>query len=158
MRLLLACQPRVGLLATRERVPWVKQCQLITFLILLQLVSYIIFYCCSVFPYSIHIVSLAPKLAVSVCKFHIPILLENHYTAFSFQISHESRNAHFGRDTQQQMDVIRTYFSFYDIHTLPLTQSSNNISYILSLFLKEYLSSVLWCKHHMIFAIPLCVC
>ena len=83
VRLLLACQPRVGLLATRERVSRVKQCQLVTLLILLQLVGYITFYCCSVLSDSIHIVSLTPKLAVSVCKLHVPILLKYHHTTFS---------------------------------------------------------------------------
>ena len=41
--------------------------------------------------------------------------------AFSFEVSHEPRNAHFGRDTDQNMYMIRTHFSFDYLHAFPLT-------------------------------------
>ena len=44
------------------------------------------------------------------------------------------------------MDVIRAYFSLYDLNPLPLTQCSDDISYCHSFFVIEYFPSVLWCK------------
>ena len=37
---------------------------------------------------SVDIVSLAPKLAIAVCKLHVPPLLEYHQATLSFQIPH----------------------------------------------------------------------
>ena len=52
---------------------------------------------CSKFSrHGIYVISLPPKFAVSVCKFHIAPLLKNQKCAFSFQIHHKSRNTHFG--------------------------------------------------------------
>lgn len=43
------------------------------------------------------LISLTPKFAVSVCELHVSVFLEYQQCAFSFEVSHEPRNAHFGR-------------------------------------------------------------
>ena len=78
-------------------------------------------YCLRVLPHGINIISLTPKFAVSVCELHVSVFLEYQQCAFSFEVSHEPRNAHFGRDTDQNMYMIRTHFSFDYLHAFPLT-------------------------------------
>ena len=41
VRFWLACQPRIGLLATRKRVSWIKETQLVRFFIHFYLIRYI---------------------------------------------------------------------------------------------------------------------
>ena len=69
---------------------------LVSFLIGFQLVLDIGFYRSRILPGRVYIVATAPKFAVSVCKLHIPEFLEYHQTTLPLQISHKSRNAHFG--------------------------------------------------------------
>ena len=66
------------LLATRERVFGIEDAQLVAFFIYFQLVSYIIFYRRCIFANCIDIVPFAPEFSVSICKFHVPKLLEYH--------------------------------------------------------------------------------
>ena len=108
------------LLATRKRVSRIEEAQLITFPILLQLIGNILLDRSCILSDRIYIIPSAPKLSVSVCKFHIPVLLKYHQAAFSFQIPHESRNRVFWWYAQKQMDVIRTDLSFDDLDPLPL--------------------------------------
>ena len=58
---------------------------------------------------SVHIVSLAPKFAIPICKLHVPPFLKYHQAAFPFQISHESCYAHFGRDTYQHVKATQNW-------------------------------------------------
>ncbi len=66
------------LLATHKWVSWVKQAQLILLPILLQLVSYVLLNRLGVLSYGIDIIPFAPKFSITVCKLHVPILLEYH--------------------------------------------------------------------------------
>jgi len=125
---------------------------------MLQLIFNICFYCFCIFTRSINLISLTPKFAVSVCKLHITPFLEYQKSTFTFQISHKSRNAHFGRDAYQQMYVIWTNFSFYYLYTFPSAQLSQYFSYLHALIFKKYFPSVLGRKHYVILAISPCVC
>ena len=87
------------------------------------------FYCSSVFTYCIDSVSLAPKFAISVGKFHISKLLENQQTTFAYQIAYKRRNANFWWDTYQQMYMIRANFTFKNFYALPFTKLSLDVSY-----------------------------
>ena len=78
------------------------------------------FYCSSVFTYCIDSVSLAPKFAISVGKFHISKLLEN---------QQKDENANFWWDTYQQMYMIRANFTFKNFYALPFTKLSLDVSY-----------------------------
>ena len=146
------------LLTTHKWVPWVKHAQLITLLVILQLICYVLLYGFCVFPHGVNVISLTPKFAISVCKLHIAPLLIYHQRTFSFQISHESRNAHFGRDCHHYMYMIWTYFAFYYFNSFPFTQLSYDFSYLFSLLIKKYFPPVFWRKHYMVLAIPFCVC
>ena len=66
-----------------------------------------------------------------------PPLLEYHQAALSFQIPHKSRNAHFGRDTHKQMNMIRTYFSLYNLYSFPFAQLPQYISNLQPLVFKN---------------------
>ena len=48
MCLKTTCQSRKLLFATRKRVPWVGDTQLVDFLVFFKLVSYVFLYCCSI--------------------------------------------------------------------------------------------------------------
>ena len=109
------------LLATHKWVFRIIQTQLITLFISFQLICYIFLYLCSILTYCIHVISLTPKFAISVGKLHISPFLEYEQTTFPFQISHKSRNAHFGRYPNQYMYMVRTYLSLYYLNTFPLT-------------------------------------
>ena len=53
------------------------------------------------------------------------------------------------------MDVVGTHFHFDNLDSFPFTQFPQYLSYFCFVFSVEYLSSVLRCKHNMIFAVPL---
>ena len=106
----------------------------------------------------VYIISLTPKFPVAVCKFHISPFLIYHQTTLPFQIPHESRNAHFERDTYQHMDMIRAYLSLDHLHSFPLAQLSQYLSYFHSPFFIKYFPPVFWREHDMILAIPFCMC
>ena len=120
--LILTCRPCICYLLTRKRVPWVKYTYLVCFFIIPQLIYYVFLYRLSVFTHGIYVISLTPKFAIAVRKFHVPPFLEYHQATFPFQIPHESRNAHFGRDAYIHVYMIRTYFSLYDLRPFPLAQ------------------------------------
>ena len=73
------------LFTTHKWVPWVKYAQLITLLVILQLICYVFLYGFCVFPHGVNVISLTPKFAVSVCKFHIAPFLEYHQQLFPFK-------------------------------------------------------------------------
>ena len=109
------------LFATHKLVFRIIQTQLITLFISFQLICYIFLYLCSILTYCIHIISLTPKFAIPVGKLHISPFLEYKQTTFPFQISHKSRNAHFGRYANQHMYMVWAYLSLYYLNTFPLT-------------------------------------
>ena len=50
--------------------------------------------------------------------------------------------------------MVGTYFCFYYLDSLPLTQLPEYLAYFYLLFPKEYLSSILGRKDYVVFAIP----
>ena len=108
--------------------------------------------------YCVHIVSSTPELPIPVLKFHVAPSLIYHQTAFSFQKSHESWHTHLWRDTYQHMNMIGAYFRFYDFYSFPPTQLPKYCPDLNPFLFIKYFPSVFWCKHHMILAIPLCMC
>ena len=63
---------------------------------------------------SIHIISLAPKFAVSVCEFHISPFLEYDRRTLSFQISHPiSTPVEQINQTQQKTGRVKPCRSFF---------------------------------------------
>ena len=115
------CQSCKVLFATRKRVSWVGDTQLINFLVFFKLVCYVFFYCRSIFACCVNIISSAPKLSISICKFHISPPLEYHQTTFSLEIPHKPRNRELWWYAQQQMCVVWTYFSFHYLYIFPFT-------------------------------------
>ena len=141
------------LLTTHKWVPWVKHCYLITFFVLFQLVGYIFFYCFCVFSHGIHLISLTPKLAVSVGKLHITPLLKNQKFAFSFEIPHKSRNAHFRRDTYQHMYMVWAYLTLYYFYAFPLAEFPKYLPYLQPFLFEKHLAPILWRKDNVVLAI-----
>ena len=88
------------------------ECSIVPQFILFQLMPYILFDLIRIFPYCIHIISSAPKFAVSVLILQLSKLLIDHQTTLTFQIPHKTRYAHFWGDFDQHMDVIRAAFRF----------------------------------------------
>ena len=72
------------LLAARKRASWVRETQLITEFIPIQLFLYVILNLSRVFAYCIYIKAPAPKLTAAVFKFEIAELLIEHQTTFTF--------------------------------------------------------------------------
>ena len=72
------------LLAARERASWVRETQLITEFIPIQLFLYVILNLSRVFAYCVYIKATAPKLTAAVFKLEIAKLLIEHQTAFAF--------------------------------------------------------------------------
>ena len=72
------------LLAARKRASWVRETQLITEFISIQLFLYIILYVSRIFAYCIYIKATAPKLTATVFKFKITKLLIEHQATFTF--------------------------------------------------------------------------
>ena len=54
--------------------------------------------------------------------------------------------------------MIRAYLSLDHLHSFPLAQLSQYLSYFHSLFFIKYFSPVFWREHDMILAIPFCMC
>ena len=88
----------------------------------------------------------------------VAIFLKYEQCALSFEISHKSRNAHFGRDTDQHMYVIRAHLSLNYFYSFPLAKLAEYLSYFYPLSFKENFSPIFWRKHNMVLAIPACMC
>ena len=52
------------------------------------------------------------------------------------------------------MNVVWAYFRFYYLYAFPVAQLPQYLSYRCFLLLEKYLSSILWCKYYVVFAIP----
>ena len=99
------------------------------------------------FAYQIHIVALAPKLAISVRKLHISPFLKYYRRTLSFQSPHKPRSAHFGRYGYENMYMVRTYFSFQYFYAFSLAQFSQYLSYLFSMLFVKYFSVILCTKY-----------
>ena len=74
------------LLAARKRAPGVWEAQLLSQLVLFQLLPDLLRYLCLILPYCIHIIPSAPELSVPIAELQISKLLVQHKTALPFQI------------------------------------------------------------------------
>ncbi|KEJ92867.1 hypothetical protein JS73_03570 [Synergistes jonesii] len=63
-------------------------------------------------------------MSIAILVFHLYKLIEYHKGAFSFQISHNLRNAVFRRYGDQHMDMVRAKFSFDDFYFFPFAETS----------------------------------
>lgn len=109
------------------------------------------------FAYQIHIVALAPKLAISIRKLHISPFLKYYRRTLSFQSPHKPRSAHFGRYGYENIYMVRRYFSFQYFYAFSLAQFSQYLSYFFSMLFVKYFSVILCTKYDMILAIPFCM-
>ena len=72
------------LLTARKRASWVRETQLITEFISIQLFLYIILYLSRIFAYCIYIKATAPKLTATIFEFEIAELFIEHQATFTF--------------------------------------------------------------------------
>ena len=104
------------------------------------------------------LISLTPKFAVSLCELHVSVFLEYQQCAFSFEVSHEPRNAHLGRDTDQHMYVVWAHLSFNYFYSFPLAELAKYFSYLQAFLGEKYFSPIFWRKYNMVLAIPTRMC
>ena len=109
---------------------------------------------CSVDPYCTDIISSCPKIPISEFVFQVGVSLEDHHRTLPFQVSHELRDAIFGRYTYQKVHMIWYHVSLYDFHSFPFTQILDYVSDIRSELVVYYFPAVFGRKHDMILAHP----
>ena len=90
--------------------------------------------------------------------FQVGVSLEDHHRTLPFQVSHELRDAIFGRYTYQKVHMIWHHVSLYDFHSFPFTQILDYVSYIRSELVVYYFPAVFGRKHDMILAHPFRMC
>ena len=73
---------------TCKRVYKLFYTHLIFFMILLQLIPYVLLYCFFISSYCVYIISPTPKMPVPIFVLQICIFLKYHQTALPFEISH----------------------------------------------------------------------
>ena len=83
--------------------------------------------------------------------------IEDHQRTFSLQISYKCRYAQMGRYTHQHLDVIRTCLCLYYLYAFHFAQLSQYFPYVRFDSSIDFLSTILRCKHDMIFTMPFCM-
>ena len=145
---------RLSFLATRKRVHELLKTQLIGNLVLLQLIFNVLLDFLFVFSYRIHEVSPGPEMPIAILVLQICMSVENHKTAFSFEISHDVGNAVLRWKTYQHMDMVRAGLRFNDFNTFLFAQLAQYLTYILFDLTVNYHSPIFRCKHHMVLTSP----
>ena len=96
----------LGILATRKRVYELLYAHLIRYLICLQLLFDIFLYLLFISSYCIHEISSCPEMPVSIFILQICMPVEDHQTAFSFEISHYLWYTILWWDTDEHVDMM----------------------------------------------------
>ena len=109
---------------TCKRVYKLFYTHLIFFIILLQLIPYVLLYCLFISSYCVYIISPAPNMPVPIFVLQICIFLKYHQTALPFEISHYLWDAILRRDWYKHMYMIFTCLCFYYFYTFVLTEFS----------------------------------
>ena len=107
-----------------------------------------------IFARGVNIVALAPKLSVAILVFNITPPFANHQAAFPFQKTDKAGYAHFQRDFNQHMHVIRADFRFDDRDALSTAQLPEYFPDFISALAVKSFATVFRGKHQVVFAVP----
>ena len=105
----------------------------------------------------IDVIPTAPKFSIAVFEFQIPKLFIDHEATLTFKVAHKTRHTHLGGNLKQYVDVVRTALCLHYFYIFPFTQFSQNFANRPFLFTIEHLTTILWRKNNLIFAVPPCV-
>ncbi len=94
-------------------------------------------------------------MAVSELVLQIGVFVEHHKGAFPLQVSHEARNAVFGRYREQHMHMVRHQMPLYDLDAFVATQLPQYLAQRLSIFVVDELSPIFRGEHDVVLAHPL---
>ena len=118
-----------------------------------QLPLDILLYLLYILPCCVYVVLQTPIFLIPIFIFQLQVLFVDHQTAFSLEISHETRYRNLRRDFHQHMLLVRAHLCLYHLYFFQL-HSILSISPILPPFFPiKYFPTVFWHEYNMIFAI-----